>query len=671
MTTLHLPPLKITNTSNRRSFLLIAAQIAWILLALTMIALFTYAQPYYAEDVNQRVCRHLSPIAAQLNLTNASCIGYGQIMAWISLIGNFAVAALVFWRRGHQWIGLITATTQLTIGFYAITAANVLAIARPEFFPIVQGIFVVCAAIVATFFCTFPDGRFVPRFSAIVPVIVFFIILTISLVLPPSELATTNLPLGIFYLSVIFIIGLMQYYRYRRVATPQQRQQTKVIVFAGLVGIPIWIGSFLLTRIAQDQLILAPTSLGWAAFFMVMITVRYLIILLFAVSFTVSIFRYRLWEIDLVINRALVAGGLTSFLVIVFFAVLVAVQQIIIMLVGGQQSSLAVAGAALFVALLFNPSRKRLQTYVDRRFYPKHLARIDAIAKNQPRKHDTHSGHLDVSVIPGKSFGIYHALEPIGQGGMAQIYKGKQSTINRQVAIKILVKQDRDEYVTRFEREAKVISELHHPNIVQLYDYGEMNGRYYMVMEYIEGQDLLSHLKVRERLSLREALPILQEIASALDHAHAHGLVHRDVKPSNILLDRKPISPDTQYRAVLTDFGIAKILTEKSQTFGDSVIGTLDYIAPEQITSAQNIDHRADIYSLGVMTYEMLTGKVPFEGDNIGALLLAHLQRRPEDPRRYNPNLSERTARGILRALEKEPLARPSNAASFVSALMV
>jgi tRNA A-37 threonylcarbamoyl transferase component Bud32 len=258
--------------------------------------------------------------------------------------------------------------------------------------------------------------------------------------------------------------------------------------------------------------------------------------------------------------------------------------------------------------------------------------------------------------------GQYEIGEPIARGGMSEIYKGRHSRLGRVVAIKILPASLATEadFRTRFEREARAIASLRHANIVQVFDFGDIKGTYYMVMEFINGSDLGS-LMNSKRLSLDEVASISQQVASALDYAHQQGFVHRDVKPSNVMLEEE--------RAVLTDFGIAKLRAgDTGATKTGMLMGTLNYIAPEQIRSSGEVDFHADIYSLGVMVYQMLTGELPFKGDNPGNIMMAHLQQAPPDPRDLLPDLPTEAALAILQALEKEPENRQATASDLTQA---
>jgi tRNA A-37 threonylcarbamoyl transferase component Bud32 len=276
--------------------------------------------------------------------------------------------------------------------------------------------------------------------------------------------------------------------------------------------------------------------------------------------------------------------------------------------------------------------------------------------------------------VTGRKLGAYEVLEPLGHGGMAEVYKGRHPRLDRTVAIKILPTRlaIEEDFRQRFEREARAIAALKHPNIVQVFDFGDADGTYYMVMEYIAGKDLSQHMQATGAMPLTQVLPIMRDIASALDYAHGQGLVHRDIKPSNVMLenDVRQIGNLPYLRAVLMDFGIAKILGGNlGDTKSGMMMGTLDYMSPEQIRSAGEVDRRADIYALGIMAYQMVTGQLPFKANDLGGLIMAHLQQAAPDPRSLAPSLSEHAAEAILRALAKDPRERFVSAGEFVGAM--
>jgi serine/threonine protein kinase len=255
---------------------------------------------------------------------------------------------------------------------------------------------------------------------------------------------------------------------------------------------------------------------------------------------------------------------------------------------------------------------------------------------------------------------------------MAEVYKAMHPTLHRPVAIKVLphsLAQD-SEFRKRFEREARTVAALKHPNIVQMFDFGEADGTAFMVIEYIGGPDVSDTLK-GGALPLDRALPIAHDVAGALDYAHQQGLVHRDIKPSNVMLDSVTTtgSDGRVERAVLMDFGIARILGGNTRLTASGMIGTLDYMSPEQIKDSKEVDGRADIYSLGVMLFQMLTGRLPFTASNPGALLIAHLNQPAPNPRDLRADIPDEVAEATLRALEKDPARRFQTAGEFAAAL--
>ncbi len=266
-----------------------------------------------------------------------------------------------------------------------------------------------------------------------------------------------------------------------------------------------------------------------------------------------------------------------------------------------------------------------------------------------------------------KQFGAYEVQELLGRGGMAEVYKGRHTRLDRIVAIKILpasLATDPD-FRARFEREARAVAALRHEHIVQVFDFGEADGTYYMAMEFINGKDLSHLLKELKVMPPPQALPLLHDIASALDYAHAQGLVHRDVKPNNVLLD---LTAEGTMRAVLSDFGIVRLASHQTGLTQTSLVGTLDYMAPEQIHSAGQVSPHADIYSLGVMTYQMLTGQLPFSGD-VSTVMLGHLHHPVPDARIINPQLTFEQSEAIKRAMAKDPAERFATASHFIEAL--
>ncbi|MEO8955362.1 MAG: protein kinase [Ktedonobacteraceae bacterium] len=261
--------------------------------------------------------------------------------------------------------------------------------------------------------------------------------------------------------------------------------------------------------------------------------------------------------------------------------------------------------------------------------------------------------------IEGLTLGRYELRHRLAQGGMAEVYLGYDRRVRRQVAIKVLYGRD-EFFVRRFEREALAVGTLSHDHILPLYDFGEQRPWYYLVMPYVEGGTLREYLLKRKRLSLEEAASFLDQIASSLQYAHDHGVVHRDVKPSNILLRRDGY-------AYLVDFGLAKaMMGAESLTSAGAMVGTPEYMAPEQ-SNGQN-DYRSDIYSLGVILYQMLTGRVPFMAESPVAISLKHIQTQPTAPRELNEEIPLSVEEVIMKAMAKDPNERYQEAQALSSA---
>jgi tRNA A-37 threonylcarbamoyl transferase component Bud32 len=265
----------------------------------------------------------------------------------------------------------------------------------------------------------------------------------------------------------------------------------------------------------------------------------------------------------------------------------------------------------------------------------------------------------------GRQLGNFRVERLLGRGGMAAVYYGHDVMLDRPVAIKVIDSRYRDNevYMARFLREARAVARWRHEHIIHVYHVGEEDGVHYMVMEHVPGGDLASllaeHRACDTLLPVNEVLRIGRAVASALDFAHAHGVIHRDVKPGNVLLA-------DDGRVVLSDFGL--VLDRTEETSGDS-FGSPHYIAPEQAERSSQAVPASDLYALGVMLYEMLVGRRPFDDPSPATLALQHLMEPPPSPRQFNPDLSYGAEVVLLRALAKEPEARYPSGAALIAAL--
>ncbi|MEM9951289.1 MAG: protein kinase [Chloroflexota bacterium] len=248
----------------------------------------------------------------------------------------------------------------------------------------------------------------------------------------------------------------------------------------------------------------------------------------------------------------------------------------------------------------------------------------------------------------GEQVGAYTIDSPIGRGGMATVYKAYHERLDRHVAIKLMHEtflQD-ENFRERFQREARIIAKLEHPAIVQIYDSDEYKNTPYLVMKYVEGMTLKKQF-IKKGMTIEEIERIMTRVAEGLDYAHSRGVLHRDMKPSNILLDNSG-------NAYITDFGLARIAEAGASTIShDMMLGTPYYISPEQAQGSKDLDHRTDIYSLGIILYELLTGQVPFQADTPYAIVHGHIYTKPELPSKVNPDLTSSIDKVLSRALEK------------------
>ena len=268
-----------------------------------------------------------------------------------------------------------------------------------------------------------------------------------------------------------------------------------------------------------------------------------------------------------------------------------------------------------------------------------------------------------MSFAPGENVGPYQIVEQLGSGGMATVFKAYHANLDRYVAIKVLhpaFKQD-PSFLSRFQREARIVAKLQHPAIVPVYDFNEHEGQPYLVMRYIEGETLKARLSKGD-LSLSEVVRVLHPVGEALQYAHGQGVLHRDVKPSNILLT-------AEGGVFLADFGLARIAQAGESTLSqDALVGTPQYISPEQARGDPQLDARTDVYSLGVVMYELLIGRVPYQADTPYAVIHDHIYAPLPLPRSIKPTFPEALERVLLKALAKERDDRYASVADLMTA---
>src|SRR5579859_2243203 len=265
---------------------------------------------------------------------------------------------------------------------------------------------------------------------------------------------------------------------------------------------------------------------------------------------------------------------------------------------------------------------------------------------------------MKAEALVGTVLGTCTLQQLVGQGGMGAVFLAQQSRPRRQVAVKILMpmtplnSHQLAAFLERFRRETDAAALLEHPNIMPVHEYGEQNGLAYLVMPYVSGGTLRDEMEIEGPLALEKALNYVEQMAAALDFAHEHGVIHRDIKPANMMM-----TPEK--RLLLTDFGLVKIIAgayanQVRLTGEGAPVGTPDYMAPEQVLG-EGVGSRADLYSLGVILYQMLTGTTPFQGETPMQIAAQHLQIPPPSPHLLRPDLPIVSEQVILKALEKRP----------------
>src|SRR5579875_352369 len=258
-------------------------------------------------------------------------------------------------------------------------------------------------------------------------------------------------------------------------------------------------------------------------------------------------------------------------------------------------------------------------------------------------------------IIGKRLSGRYKILNIIGGGGMANVYLAHDIILDRDVAVKMLRLDfaNDEEFIRRSHREAQSATSLAHPNIVEIYDVGEEDDLYYIVMEYVDGQTLKQYIQQNSPLRVEDAVRIMSQLASAISHAHQNHIIHRDIKPQNILVDQNG-------NVKITDFGIAMALSATSITQTNSVLGSVHYLSPEQARGGM-ANVKSDIYSLGIVMFELLTGRLPFSGESAVSIALKHLQSETPSVKRWNPNIPQSVENIVLKATAKDPFHRYNN----------
>ena len=659
-----------TTTNLRlRGINLPVARSVFIILSLATAIFFSLGVPLYHASLIQGLDADTLAALRGLGLSKTFYASYQTALVVLLAIGFSVAGIIIFWFKSDEWLALLVAFTLIGQGANAFGPLQNMAAIHSYEIPVRFVIAMVLMGLPLSCYL-FPDGKIQKRWMLYVAVI-WFLWLIVSVF-------WHNFPINIFNrggnATLIYLLSLLavlstgiyaQVYRYRHADNVIKREQLKWIVFGIAVGILTGIGANLFMAFFQS------TKPSAEAYLIADLTQQTLsVIAQFSVPVAVvfSILKYRLYDIELVINRSLIIGMITIILVIVFSSVLLGLQAVFHAVTGSNNPpAFGIVVATLAVFSLFNPTLKASRNFVNKKIFGIEYDFTEIKRQNAKIEKVAHLPSHTVANIGG-----YTDLKLIARGGMGEIYKAQHSNLNRTVAIKVLsayFKEDPD-FNKRFAREAETMAQLRHPNIITIHDYGEQDGLPYIVMEYLTG-DTLSHLlKTHTHLSLEEGLPLLRDLASALDYAHAQHIVHRDIKPSNVIIEPiTTVSNGRTQRPILMDFGIARFTGERTKlTITGDLLGTADFISPEQIQGETNLDGRADQYSFGVLTYLMLTGKKPFQHNNTWAMIKSHLEEPPPDPRELI-TLSDSVANAIMKTMAKKAEERFDSVGEFVEAL--
>jgi hypothetical protein len=650
----------VASETVERSFTggqLVLVRAVWVAITFATLALVITAVPIRYDKV-----RAADPYIRVADVKDLIAVGLAPDMAAAAdlvmglgfFLPLFAFGTVLFWRRSDsRQVSFLS----LTLIQFGAAWSGLLAVPRTPGPPFEQA-FAGLASTILNFLTTLmlfnaqfwlPEGRFVNRWTAW--------LMTLVTVIIGGLYFLVSYPRAHDLVNIVAVpinsLGLWnQVSHYRSVEDASKRQRLKWV----MVGLVVAILGFLIgetvTLIVGSRPALSPRVI--ALFAHLLERVCYLAML---VCFAIAIVRYRMWQVDLVINRSLVYGTASIVLLVIFLGGGLVLQRIL----GPDAAPVAFLVSTMAAALLFNPARRRAQNLIDRRFYG---FRFDL---DELRRAHQAPGASGSAVAIGGAVGRYRIVRLLGRGGMGEVYEAERD--GRSVALKMLPQEPgQQDFLKWFGREARALSALTHPNIVKFHEAGEYDGRPFMVLDYIEGRELSQIVRERGRMRHADVQPLLDDLTGALEYAHARGLVHRDVKPSNIMV--RPRADGSRSEAVLMDFGIAKTNDALTRRTSTGAIGTISYMAPEQIMAATTVDCRADIYALGVTVYEMLTGSVPFTGGP-AQTLFAHLQQRPTEPQQLVPDLPETVSRSVMKCLEKKPEDRFQSVGEFAVAFSV
>ena len=586
----------------------------------------------------------------------------------VLMLGCVSVGFLLYFQRRKEIAIFFTSLLLITFGTGILNVLNAFSRGYPLLEPAVRFQKAVLWSLLLLVFYIFPNGKF--KFGWTRWSYALWLIWTWSWFFFPESAhnptrygAFTTPWMFVIYMSWLLSGVAVLFLRDRNTPFSEERQQTKWVIagFAGAVFVtlieelPSMLNNSLMDRTTPNGIIYALVS-----------TIIFTLgMLLVPATIGFSIQRKRLWQIDYLISRGLVYGLMALLVILGLFGSFNVLIKFFQAFNTTQDEWMFLLISALIVFSLFIPVFRLVQTIVDQKIYGIQIP----YQKLDKRISQKRTPEMDWT---GRTVGRYQILKLLRSGKAGRVYRGIEKNTGKPVAVKFLhqhlaiIPENRKSFVA----EAKTFSKLDHPNISKMLDYGEEGETTrYIVMEFISDQTLADKLSKEGPFSVEQAKYVLVQLASALDYAHQQGVIHLDVKPGNILL--RPNSESSfGYTPILTDFGISRALMEDRGIIFSGVTGTFDYISPEQIHSPHHLNGQSDIYSLGVVMYQMVTGQLPFQKHQAAAMLIAHLNQPPPNPMTINPEVSLKTAFAIHQAMAKNPSERFEKASLFAQAIL-
>ncbi|MCU0463253.1 MAG: serine/threonine protein kinase [Anaerolineae bacterium] len=578
-------------------------------------------------------------------------------LLWVMVYTGIGI--VIFRRRSDDWMGMLTGLMLCLMGFQLTYSIETLT-DTPLTLSLSLFLTSLMTLVTYTVLYLFPSGRFTSRWAivALAVTLPYELVRGVAINVPALGLSPGLMLLGTVILTLV-ALGL-QFQRYRTLAQAE-RQQIKWVLFAFV----FLIGGLALSAVQRaviPELRGAPAAIAGVAALMTQTTFY----LALPLGMAFSMLRYRLWDADLVINRALVYTGSLVVVGALFVGLFFVANAVLSSLIGLDTAATVVL-AAVVIGAGFNSVRRWVGRWIDRNVYNFRVPLDTAQRHISSGYPPVPPPHLQAGRHVGQQIGGYTLDNLLGRGAMSEVYAAHELSTGKKVAVKVLAPDIEDPAlaVGRFKREADALRRITHPNVIRMVTSGMSEGVYYLAMEVAGRQTLWDRMQQPDPIPPAEAISLVRDIAAGLDAVHRVGVVHRDVKPSNILL--RPT--DYGVEAVLIDFGVVRVDSEASIAQRKEFIGTLHYAAPEQLMANRQADHRADIYALGVIAYQLLTGHHPFDV-SAAAMIFAHLNQPPTDPRQFKPHLPRLTVQALLRALAKKPEDRYPSASAFAAALV-